>query len=82
MGAVPGAGPRLVALVPDRPRRLILWLREADVVADPPPPPARLVRRGLGNTNVLRGGHDMQIAATYSASDVEELERARVAEGP
>ena len=30
-----------------RPRRLILWLREADVVADPPPPLARLVRRGL-----------------------------------
>ena len=30
-----------------RPQRLILWLREADVVADPPAPLARLVRRGL-----------------------------------
>ena len=38
--------------------------------------------RGLSTRNVLRGGNDMQIAATYSASDVEELERARVAEGP
>lgn len=45
-------------------------------------PIPRLVIRGLKTTNVLRGGNDMQIAATYSPSDVEELERARAAEGP
>ncbi len=45
-------------------------------------PIPRTLFRGLSTTNVLRGGNDMQIAATYSASDVEELERARATEGP
>ncbi|WP_424347701.1 hypothetical protein [Kocuria sp. CH-021] len=45
-------------------------------------PIPRMLFTGLRTTNVLRGGNDMQIAATYSASDVEELERARAAEGP
>lgn len=45
-------------------------------------PIPRLLFQGLKTTNVLRGGNDMQIAATYSPSDVEELESAREAEGP
>lgn len=45
-------------------------------------PIPRTLFRGLSTRNVLGGGNDMQIATTYSASDVEELERARVAETP
>lgn len=45
-------------------------------------PIPRALFRGLKMTNVLGGGNDMQIAATYSASDVGELWRAREAEGP
>ncbi len=45
-------------------------------------PLPRLAFQGLKTTDVLRGSNDMRITATYSRSDVEELERAQEAEGP
>ncbi|MFI7481121.1 hypothetical protein ACH9EU_01765 [Kocuria sp. M1R5S2] len=45
-------------------------------------PIPRTLFGGLRTTNVLRGGNDMQIAATYSAPDVRKLWQAQVTEGP